>query len=53
MNWLRGKVVFQKMFRALAKSASDINYDFKILNSVMDVNEDQKTRLSESGKQVF
>jgi UDPglucose 6-dehydrogenase len=40
-----GGSCFPKDVQALAKSASDANYDFKILNAVMDVNEHQKTKL--------
>ncbi len=40
-----GGSCFPKDVQALAKSASEVNYDFKILQSVMEVNEDQKTYL--------
>lgn len=40
-----GGSCFPKDVQALAKSAEEHKYDFKILNSVMEVNETQKTRL--------
>jgi UDPglucose 6-dehydrogenase len=40
-----GGSCFPKDVQALAKSSKDVNYDFKILNSVMEVNHQQKTRL--------
>ncbi len=40
-----GGSCFPKDVQALARSAEDTNYDFKILKSVMGVNEDQKLRL--------
>src|SRR4051812_34475390 len=40
-----GGSCFPKDVQALAKSASDANYDFKILDAVMDVNASQKTKL--------
>lgn len=40
-----GGSCFPKDVKALAKSASDAKYNFKILNSVMDVNEEMKTKL--------
>lgn len=40
-----GGSCFPKDVQALAKSASEVNYDFKILSSVMDVNTIQKTVL--------
>lgn len=40
-----GGSCFPKDVQALAKSAEDSKYDFKILKSVMGVNEDQKLRL--------
>jgi UDPglucose 6-dehydrogenase len=40
-----GGSCFPKDVQALAKSAQDTAYDFKILKSVMEVNEDQKLRL--------
>jgi len=38
-----GGSCFPKDVQALAKSADEVNYDFKILHSVMEVNERQKT----------
>jgi UDPglucose 6-dehydrogenase len=43
-----GGSCFPKDVQALAKSAKDANYDFKILNAVMDVNTKQKTRLMDN-----
>jgi UDPglucose 6-dehydrogenase len=40
-----GGSCFPKDVQALAKSAQAVDYDFKILKSVMTVNEDQKTKL--------
>ena len=40
-----GGSCFPKDVQALAKSAQDVDYDFKILNSVMEVNQEQKTKL--------
>lgn len=40
-----GGSCFPKDVQALAKSAEGVNYDFSILRSVMDVNENQKTKL--------
>jgi UDPglucose 6-dehydrogenase len=40
-----GGSCFPKDVQALAKSAQQVDYDFKILKSVMSVNEDQKTKL--------
>lgn len=40
-----GGSCFPKDVQALAKSAQEVNYDFKILKSVMDVNEKQKTSI--------
>jgi UDPglucose 6-dehydrogenase len=40
-----GGSCFPKDVQALAKSAQEAQYDFKILKSVMDVNEDQKIKL--------
>ncbi|CAE7908933.1 tuaD [Symbiodinium microadriaticum] len=47
-----GGSCFPKDVQALAKSSSDVQYDFKILNSVMEVNERQKLKLLESGAEV-
>jgi len=43
-----GGSCFPKDVQALAKSAKDAQYDFKILNAVMDVNTTQKTRLMDN-----
>ncbi|GAB3992652.1 UDP-glucose/GDP-mannose dehydrogenase family protein [Spirosoma daeguense] len=40
-----GGSCFPKDVQALAKTAKDFNYDFKVLKSVMDVNAKQKTKL--------
>jgi UDPglucose 6-dehydrogenase len=40
-----GGSCFPKDVQALAKSSSDVKYDFRILEAVMEVNADQKTRL--------
>jgi UDPglucose 6-dehydrogenase len=40
-----GGSCFPKDVQALAKSSGDVNYDFKILEAVMDVNTSQKTKL--------
>jgi UDPglucose 6-dehydrogenase len=48
-----GGSCFPKDVQALAKSASDANYNFKILKAVMDVNATQKTKLVEKVKEHF
>jgi UDPglucose 6-dehydrogenase len=48
-----GGSCFPKDVQALAKSASDVKYDFRILNAVMDVNADQKTILIRRIKEYF
>ena len=48
-----GGSCFPKDVQALAKSAAEVNYDFKILQSVMEVNEDQKTYLIPKIKAYF
>ncbi|HEY9046167.1 MAG TPA: UDP-glucose/GDP-mannose dehydrogenase family protein [Ohtaekwangia sp.] len=48
-----GGSCFPKDVQALAKSASDAKYDFRILNAVMDVNADQKTILIQRIKEYF
>ncbi len=48
-----GGSCFPKDVQALAKSSSDVSYDFKILRAVMDVNTDQKTRLIARIKEYF
>ncbi|WP_338874694.1 UDP-glucose/GDP-mannose dehydrogenase family protein [Spirosoma sp. SC4-14] len=40
-----GGSCFPKDVQALAKTASDYSYDFKVLKAVMDVNHSQKTKL--------
>lgn len=48
-----GGSCFPKDVQALAKSAAEANYDFKILSSVMDVNEKQKTIILPKIKSYF
>jgi UDPglucose 6-dehydrogenase len=48
-----GGSCFPKDVQALAKSSSDVNYDFKILNAVMEVNATQKTILIPRVKDYF
>ena len=48
-----GGSCFPKDVQALAKSASEVGYDFKILNAMMKVNEEQKTRLIPTIKAHF
>ncbi len=48
-----GGSCFPKDVQALAKSASEVNYDFKILESVMDINEKQKTIIVPKIKEYF
>jgi UDPglucose 6-dehydrogenase len=48
-----GGSCFPKDVQALAKSSKDVNYDFKILEAVMEVNASQKTRLMASIKKYF
>lgn len=48
-----GGSCFPKDVQALAKSSKDSNYDFKILNAVMDVNSSQKTKLLSNIKKFF
>jgi UDPglucose 6-dehydrogenase len=48
-----GGSCFPKDVQALAKSAEENRYDFKILNSVMEVNELQKTVLTEKVKKYY
>ncbi len=40
-----GGSCFPKDVQALSKSSSDVNYNFRILEAVMEVNADQKTKL--------
>lgn len=48
-----GGSCFPKDVQALAKSAQEVNYNFDILNSVMNVNEKQKTKLIPLIKSYF
>jgi UDPglucose 6-dehydrogenase len=48
-----GGSCFPKDVQALAKSADEINYDFKILDAVMQVNEKQKLHLMPAIKAYF
>jgi UDPglucose 6-dehydrogenase len=48
-----GGSCFPKDVQALAKSASNVDYDFKILNAVMNVNAEQKIKLIASMKDHF
>lgn len=48
-----GGSCFPKDVQALAKSAEDANYDFRILRAVMDVNAFQKTKLIDRIRDYF
>jgi UDPglucose 6-dehydrogenase len=48
-----GGSCFPKDVQALVKSSTEVNYDFKILNAVMDVNEAQKVHLIPGIKKYF
>jgi len=48
-----GGSCFPKDVQALAKSAEDAEYDFKILKAVMDVNVTQKTKLISTIKEYY
>jgi UDPglucose 6-dehydrogenase len=48
-----GGSCFPKDVQALAKTAEDYQYDFKMIKSVMEVNENQKTKLMASVKEHF
>ena len=48
-----GGSCFPKDVQALVKSATDVDYDFEILNSVMDVNQRQKVKLVSKIKEHF
>lgn len=48
-----GGSCFPKDVQALAKSSHDVQYDFEILNAVMNVNGKQKTRLIKDMKKHF
>jgi UDPglucose 6-dehydrogenase len=48
-----GGSCFPKDVQALVKSADEVEYDFRILKAVMDVNTDQKTRLIQTIHQHY
>src|SRR3984885_12131032 len=48
-----GGSCFPKDVQALVKSADEVNYNFRILNAVMDVNEKQKLHLLKKIKKYF
>jgi UDPglucose 6-dehydrogenase len=48
-----GGSCFPKDVQALVKSSSEVDYDFKILNAVMEVNEEQKLHLMPKIKRYF
>ncbi len=48
-----GGSCFPKDVQALVKSSKEVNYDFKILNAVMEVNENQKMHLIPKIKKYF
>lgn len=48
-----GGSCFPKDVQALAKSSKDVNYDFKILDAVMEINEKQKLHLLPKIKAYF
>lgn len=48
-----GGSCFPKDVQALVKSSTEVNYDFKILNAVMEVNERQKLHLIPKIKKYF
>jgi UDPglucose 6-dehydrogenase len=48
-----GGSCFPKDVQALVKSSQEVDYDFKILNAVMDVNEEQKLHLLPKIKAYF
>jgi UDPglucose 6-dehydrogenase len=48
-----GGSCFPKDVQALAKSSQEVDYNFKILNAVMDINETQKTKLIPRIKDYF
>lgn len=48
-----GGSCFPKDVQALAKSSTEVDYDFRILNSVMDVNQHQKQKLIAPLKEYF
>ncbi len=48
-----GGSCFPKDVQALAQTAREMDYDFQIVNTVMEVNERQKTRLGKKVKECF
>ena len=48
-----GGSCFPKDVQALVKSSNEVSYDFKILNAVMEVNEDQKLHLMPKIRNFF
>ena len=48
-----GGSCFPKDVQALVKSSNEVNYDFKILNAVMEVNEKQKLHLMPRSKNIL
>jgi len=48
-----GGSCFPKDVQALAKSSTDVDYDFKILNSVMSINQTQKKKMINPIKDYF
>ncbi len=48
-----GGSCFPKDVQALVKSSKEVNYDFKILNAVMEVNEEQKLHLIPKNQKIF
>ena len=48
-----GGSCFPKDVQALAKSSADADYDFKILRSVININQEQKTRLISKAKNHY
>jgi len=48
-----GGSCFPKDVQALAKSSTEVNYDFKILSSVMEVNQNQKLKMLPLLEQYF
>lgn len=48
-----GGSCFPKDVQALAKSAAEVDYDFRILNSVMEVNENQKVVIVEKMRKYY
>ena len=48
-----GGSCFPKDVQALVKSSNEVDYEFKILNAVMEVNENQKMHLDSQNKKIF